>query len=139
VPIVYKLLIGVQAQQDLEEVWASDPSAAGVLEALLERLKTDQQLLDSLTVKGLGAYGTEGIHVDTWVAQQRAGRNLWRLKHWELEKQGKRYRMVYALDPRISRYYVLGIFLRDFNYDISDPRTLRVLNAYDQLGIPPYR
>ena len=44
-PIVYKLLIGVQAQQDLEEVWASDPSAAGVLEALLERLKTDQQLL----------------------------------------------------------------------------------------------
>ena len=47
--------------------------------------------------------------------------------------------MVYALDPRISRYYVLGIFLRDFNYDISDPRTLRVLNAYDQLGIPPYR
>ncbi|MBK7115499.1 MAG: hypothetical protein IPH71_05620 [Proteobacteria bacterium] len=136
-PIVCKLLIGVQAQQDLEEVWASDPSAAGVLEALLERLKTDQQLLDSLTVQGFGAYGTGGIH-DTWVAQQRAGRNLWG-PHWELEKQGKRYRMVYALDPRISRYYVLGIFLRDFNYDISDPRTLRVLNAYDQLGIPPYR
>lgn len=138
-PIIYKLLIALAAQDDLEQLWAADPVAAGVLEALLERLKSDQQLMDALTVKDFGAYATAAIHVDAWKSQQREGRNLWRLKNWELEDQGKRYRIVYALDPRISRYYVLGIFSRDFNYDIADPRTRRVLDAYDQLGIPPYR
>ena len=139
VPIVYKLLIGALARRDLEQIWRSDPEAAGVLEAGLQHIKSDQQLLDSLTIKDFGAHGTETIHVDTWVEQQREGRNLWRFKHWELESQGRKYRVVYALDPRVSCYYVLGIFSRDFNYDLNDPRTQRVIEAYDRLGIPSYR
>ena len=51
----------------------------------------------------------------------------------------QRYRVVYALDPRVSRYYVLGVFTRDFNYDASDPRSQRVLALYDELDIPSYR
>ena len=83
-PIVFKLLIGLDARRDLEELWAADPAAAGVLEGLLAELKDNQRLLDSLTIRDFGAHGTEGFHVDRWETQQRKGRNLWRLKHWEL-------------------------------------------------------
>jgi hypothetical protein len=44
-----------------------------------------------------------------------------------------------AVDPRVSRYYVRGVFTRDFNYDASDPRSQRVLALYDDLDVPSYR
>jgi hypothetical protein len=139
VPIVFKLSVGPEARRDLESLWETDSSSAGILEATLRQIAADQQLLDSLTIRGFGAHATEAFHVDAWVEQQSQGRNLWRFKHWELEGRGTRYRVVYALDPRLSRYYVLGIFTRDFNYDATDARTRRVLAAYDRLGIPQYR
>jgi len=43
-------------------------------------------------------------------------------------------------EPEIAAgIYVLGIFNRDFNYDETDARTRRVLQAYDRLDIPSYR
>jgi hypothetical protein len=139
VPIVFKLAFDRGANADLAGIWKTDPESAGVLQATLQQITADQRLLDSLTIKDFGAHRTEAIHVDQWAEQQRHGRNLWRLKHWELEGKGRRYRVVYALDPRVSRYYVLGIFTRDFNYDPTDARTKRVIAAYDKLGIPAFR
>lgn len=138
-PIVYRLAVNPDAKADLSRIWEKDPESAGVLTATLQQIAADQRLLDSLTIKDFGAHRSEPIHVDRWVEQQRAGRNLWRLKHWELEGKGRQYRVVYALDPRVSRYYVLGIFTRDFNYDAADARTERVIAAYDKLGIPAFR
>lgn len=138
-PIVFKLSLDADARRDLEGLWASDSDSAAVLAATLQHIAGDQRLLDSLTIKDFGSHGSDAFHVDRWVEQQREGRNLWRLKVWELEGKGKRYRVAYALDPRTSRYYVLGIFTRDFNYDATDARTRRILASYDRLGIPAYR
>lgn len=139
-PIRYQLAISSEAKVDLAAVWRSDPESAGVLQATLEQIQADHLLLESLTVRDFGAYGTEAFHVDRWVDQQHRGRNLWRLKVWELEGHGRQqYRVVYTLDPRVSRYFVLGIFTRDFDYDPNDARTRRVLAAYDRLGIPNYQ
>jgi hypothetical protein len=139
VPIVYKLLVASEVQGDLEALWSTDAESAGVLEATLQQIKSNQVMLDSLTIKDFGAHGTAIIHVDKWVDQQRRGRNLWRLKHWELESKGRHYRVIYALDSRFSRYYVLGIFSRDFNYDVNDARTRRLIASYDELGIPSWQ
>jgi len=139
VPLVFQLLIVSDARSDLDRLWNSDPVCAGVLESTLQQIAASQRLLDALTIKDFGAYGTEAFHVDKWVEQQRLGRHLWRLKHWELEGRGKRYRVVYALDPRVSRYYVLGVFPREFNYDSKDARTRRILAAYERLGIPSWQ
>jgi hypothetical protein len=135
VPLVFQLLISPDARSDLDQLWKSDPASAGVLQALLQQIAASQQLLDALTIRDFGAYESEAFHVDMWVGQQRLGRNLWRLKHWELEGRGARYRVIYALEPRVSRYYVLGIFPREFNYDPKDARTHRVLAACEALGI----
>jgi hypothetical protein len=139
VPLVFQLLIARDARRDLDRFWESDPDCAFVLENMLEQIAADQRLLDALTIRDFGAHRTAAFHVNQWVEQQRVGRNLWRLKHWDLEGQGKRHRVVYALDSRVSRYYVLGIFPREFNYESKDDRTRRVIAAYESLGIPTWR
>jgi mRNA-degrading endonuclease RelE of RelBE toxin-antitoxin system len=136
--MVYSLVVHEDAEFDLDELWAIDEDTTTDIIALLEQAKCDQELLDSLTIKDFGSDRSEDIHVDKWVAQQQQGRNLWRLKIWDLEDRGIRYRIVYALDPRISRYHVLGVLKRDFDYDENDQRTKRILAAYDDLAIPKY-
>lgn len=136
--MVYSITVHEDAETDLDEIWELDEDVAAEIIALLEQAKTDQELLDSLTIKDFGAYGTEKIHVDKWLDQQKKGRNLWRVKLWELEDRGIRYRIIYALDPRCSRYHVLGILPRGFDYVANDERTKKLLAAYDELGIPNY-
>lgn len=78
--MVYSITVHEDAETDLDEIWQLDEDVAADIIALLEQAKTDQELLDSLTIKDFGAHGTEKIHVDKWVAQQKRGRNQWRVK-----------------------------------------------------------
>lgn len=135
---MYSLVLSRGAQDDLEQLWADDEVAAAAIDVLLQEVQGNQHLLDMLTAHDFGAYGTERFHVSRWVTQQRQDRNLWRLKLWDLERQGIRYRVVYALDQR-RRYHVLGIVHRDFNYDPNDECSRRILAEYDDLDIPSYR
>jgi mRNA-degrading endonuclease RelE of RelBE toxin-antitoxin system len=136
--MLYSITIHEDAERDLDAIWDLDEDVAAEIIALLEQAKNDQDLLEILTVKDFGVHGTEKIHVDKWVAQHKQGRNLWRVKIWELEGRGIRYRIIYALDPRCRRYHVLGVLERDFDYVANDDRTKRLLAAYDELGIPNY-
>jgi len=127
------------AKADLEELWDSAPEVAAGIFAVLEEAKQNQAVMETLTTHDFGAYQTDRYHVSVWAAQQSKGRNLWRLKIWEFERHAIKYRVIYAFDPRIQRYFVLGVFDRDFNYDESDARTKRVIEAYDRLDIPSYQ
>jgi hypothetical protein len=127
------------AQSDLDALWESDPESAAIILALLQEAKANHEVIDTFSSQDFGFGGTKPYNVQRWAAQQDKGRNLWRLKIWELERVRARYRVVYAFNPRIQRYYVLGVFDRDFNYDESDQRTQRVLEVYDRLDIPEYR
>jgi hypothetical protein len=136
--MLYSIVIHEDAEADLDALWEIDEDSTADIEALLEQAACDQKLLDTLTARDFGSGRSEEFHVEKWFEQQRKGRNLWRLKIWDLEDRGIRYRIIYALDPRISRYHVLGVVQRDFNYDERDARTQRILAAYDELGIPNY-
>jgi hypothetical protein len=136
---VPSLKVHRDARADLDAIWDSDPDAAARLLALLQEAKTNKTLLDSFSCQDFGASGFESYHVTQWFEQQRQGRNLWRLKVWELEAAEPRYRVIYAFHPLKHIYYVLGIFTRDFNYEQTDARTQRVLAVYDRLAIPVYR
>jgi hypothetical protein len=136
---VATIVIHRGAVADLDALWDVDPEAAATITALLQEAKANQEILDSFTSQDFGAHGAKPYSVLRWSAQQRQGRNLWRLKIWDLERVRSAYRVVYGFDPQKQRYYVLGVFHRDFNYDESDPRTQRVLQAYDRLEIPDHR
>jgi mRNA-degrading endonuclease RelE of RelBE toxin-antitoxin system len=136
--IVYSIVIHTAAKRDLAEIARDDADTANEIYALLQEVKGDQDLLSALTVKDFGFAEDESFHVDQWVEQQRKGRNLWRLKLWDLENLGIRYRVIYAFDNRISRYFVLAVLPRDFDYDEKHPRCQQLIEVYDRLGIPSY-
>jgi hypothetical protein len=137
--IVYRLGIHQSAQADLAAIGREDPDTENDIYALLQEIKGSPRLLESLSIRDFGALRDERFSVDAWAAQQRDGRNLWRLKFWELEGLKIRYRILYALDPRTSLYTVLAVLHRDFNYDSTQARVQQLLDDYDALGIPAYR
>lgn len=132
-----KLTIHRDAENDLKEIEGEDPDAADELRVLLQELKGDQDWLDRLTQHNFGSIPEEAhFNVKHWWEQQKAGNNLWRIKFWDLEEVGVQYRVIYAFFPISKNHYVLGIMPRrgkDFDYKHDDPRTQRILLAYDEL------
>jgi hypothetical protein len=127
------LFVHDDAKADLLALRDSEPQAAGRILALLEQLEGDADLLDHLTQHDYGAHHSADFHVSKWLEQWNRGRDLWRLKIWDLEDKGLRYRIVYAFQPRKQHYHVLAIAPREFDYDTSHPISQRVLRAYQEL------
>ena len=128
-----RLLIHPEAGQDLHALAASQPKLAGRLAALLQEVAADPALMDMLTVHGFGSDEREPFDVSRWQAHWKRGKDLWRLKFWELEHQGLPYRVIYALKRGTGDYHVLAIASRDFDYDPNHPTTRRILQAYADL------
>lgn len=128
-----RLFVHEDAEADLEQLWETEPTAAARITVLIEELEGNPNLLDRLTQHDFGAYGLEDFHVSKWIEQWRQGKDLWRLKIWDLENKNLRYRVVYAFMSRQQDYCVLGILPRAFNYDSNHDLTRRILAAYKDL------
>lgn len=135
--IVYKLTIHQDAEADLDALWTSSPVAAADIAVFLEELAEDQWLLDRLSQHGFSLRAdpdpTSNIDVSRWQRYWNRGKNLWRVKLWDLEAIGLQFRIVYAFVPETSRYHILGVLPRSFNYESDSPYTIRILAAYDGL------
>ena len=127
------LFIHKDAIADLSALRQKELKAAARIVALLEELKGNPDLLDRLTQHDYGAHQSADFHVSKWQAQWRQGRDLWRLKVWDLEDQGLRYRIVYAFIPQKQHYHILAIAPREFDYDSNHPISPRILRAYESL------
>jgi hypothetical protein len=135
---VYSLSLTPDAQKDIEDLWKASPPAAARIEAFLEQLRFDPEMLNALTIHDFGAHRSEPLHVTKIVSQWRGGRgqpgrDLWRLKLWDLENKGLQYRVIYAYEIRRQRYHILGVIDRDsydYETDPKHPYTARILRAY---------
>lgn len=127
------LFIHDDANNDLELLWSQDPQAAARIEVLLEELEGDDNLLDRLTQHNFGNRNHDPFNVSKWLAHWNKGRDIWRLKIWDLEKKGLKYRIIYAFIPRKNNHHILAIAPRDFNYDTNHPISRRILLAYEDL------
>lgn len=121
---------------DLEIVWDLDSDSAAYVEALLEQLESDPDLQDRLTQEDYGIPGVHQFNVDAVDHHQREGRNIWRLKCWNLEAETIPYRVIYAYDHENDAYHVLGVLPRQFAYDPSHERVRDIVGAYEALGLP---
>jgi len=130
---VPRLLIHKDAEQDLDDLAIAQPKLAARLAVLLQEISADTRLIDMLTVHGFGLDERAPFDVSKWQAHWKEGRDLWRLKFWELEHQGLPYRVIYALKRGTGDHHVLAIVSRDFDYDPNHPTTRRLLQAYDDL------
>jgi len=131
--MILYLFVHADAEDDLEALWDKAPDAAARITVLLQELEGNQDLLDRLTQHDFGAYGVADFHVSKWVEQWKKGKDLWRLKVWDLEEKGVNYRIVYAFVPGKGHYHVLGIVPRGFNYEADHKLTRRILAAYEDL------
>jgi hypothetical protein len=128
------LFLHDDAKADLYALRAESPEAAGRIVALLQELESNPDLQERLTEHDFGARGRDQFHVSKWQAQWRAGKDLWRLKLWDLEQNGLPYRIVYAFVPIRRHHHILAVVPRSsFNYDDRDPVTQRILRAYEGL------
>lgn len=132
---MYRLFIHSDAELDLEALWDTEPIAAARIAVLLDGVRADQDLMDRLTQHDYGAHATAPFHVSKWQTQWKRGKDLWRLKDWDLEAQRLQYRVPYAYMRGKQHYHVLGVLHRSkVNYDDPDhPITRRILRAYDGL------
>lgn len=129
------LFVHEDAEEDLEDLWESCPLAAARITVMLQELKGNPDLMDRLTQEGFGAYayGTEDFSIVKWIEQCNQDRNLWRLKIWDLEEKGLKYRIIYAFVPLKNHHHILAIAPREFNYEASHPITERIIQAYEGL------
>jgi len=133
---VYRLRFHESAEDDLEDIQVSDPDGAYLLLTLLEELQGDQDLLDRLSQHGYDVRDSDdwaaNFNVKEFVSQQKQGRNLWRLRAWDFG--ASLYRVVYAFQPQLRTYVVLGVFhKRHFDYEPENPLTRRVVADYEDL------
>ena len=130
---MFRLFVHDDGESDLEKLWDEAPEAAARIGVLLQELEGNQDLLDRLTQHDFGNYRTAEFHVSKWLNQWNKGKDLWRLKVWDLEDKGLQYRVVYAFLPSRSQYHVLGIVSRDFDYDPNHELSRRIIAAYENL------
>lgn len=127
------LFVHQDAVADLEALWESEPQAAARIAVLLEELEGNPDLLDRLSQQGYGTHHTADFSVSKWFEYWNQGKDLWRLKVWDLEDKGLKYRIIYAFTPRKLHYHVLAIAPREFNYETNHPISQRLLRAYEDL------
>ena len=136
---MFSLAINPLAAADLNALKLSpkkdDRMAAAIVMIFLEQLKDDQNLLDLLTIH---KFEDDNINVEHFAEQWRVGLNLWRLKLAALKDFNLQYRIIYAFEPLINRYHILGVVHRDFKYDKNDQRTKDIIAAYNELNITRY-
>lgn len=142
---MYELIVHDDAADDLVGILAQDPPAGAQLVALLEQLECDQDLLDRLTQHGFGGRPaqpqprTARFNVSKWVQAQIQDMNMWRLRGFDDECSS--YRCIYAFQPPIDRYVILGIgrktdtatTIEEFDYELDSDLSLRIQAAYRQL------
>ena len=79
------LFVHDDAVADLEALWETEPQAAARIGVLLEELEGNPDIRDRLTQHDYGAHHSADFHVSKWREHWRKGRDLWRLKVWNLE------------------------------------------------------
>jgi mRNA-degrading endonuclease RelE of RelBE toxin-antitoxin system len=133
----YTLVIHEDAYKDLDSIFEVDEDTGGEIVALLELLRSNQDLLDRLTQRGFQNYGVPHFTVDEWQEARRSKFNLWRIRQLSSADAGQ-YRIIYAFHPQELRYFVLAILNRNFVYDTSIQRVKRIFDLYDACNIPRY-
>lgn len=134
---MYKLNILPAVLNDIKSISVNSKNASTKLVAFLEQLNSDQNLLQHLLTHNHGEIDKDLFNVSKWQEYWKNGYDLWRLKLFELENVGLRYRVIYAyiLERNVPTYYILAIVHRDFDYDPTHEITKRLIHSYNALGL----
>jgi hypothetical protein len=133
------LIIHPKAKEDIDTLGTVDPYAIGAILALFRQLQADPSKFAQLFQHDCGDFKTDTFNVKKWSTAQGTGRDLWRLKHLGLERDGRFYRLPYCASADHKKVHILGVFRvygteEDFDYDdLTHPHVRRVFDAYESV------
>ncbi len=133
------IVVTPAARIDLDDLWETDEDGAAEIEAVLEEISNDVDLMSGLCARGFRHLAAPALEVDRFLALWNQGLNMYRLKIWDWLGGLLPYRVIYAHHAQNDIFYILAVVPRDFNYDIQHPIITRVCSDYQRLGIPSYR
>jgi len=124
------------AVADLNALRPRHPGLVRRILVTLEEIQDDPSLLEGLLQHGFGeGDDNEPIGIKKWLRHWNTGRDLWRLKIWQLENAGVSYRIIYGYRKSDQTFHVLAVRPRkEVNYD--DPKDVigqRIVAAYEGL------
>lgn len=128
-----------EAEDELDDLWNSDESAAATFEALLETLWEDTDLLEYLCVPNLHYTTAPPFEVKRYEEMQRRGYNIFTVKVQTDDGRWPPYRALIGFNAQTSTYYVLAVAHREISYERNDPLFTDVIQRYERAGIPTYR
>ena len=128
-----RFLVHADAKADLIAIGRSNAELGRRLIALVEELQSSPDWIEALTIHDFGSHQLQPIHVSRWLEYWNQGKDLWRLKFWELENDRIAFRFVYALKRGHGDYYLLAVVHREFNYETGHAITSRILQVYESL------
>jgi hypothetical protein len=118
-------------REDLQKIKLEDPFAHAKIAALVRQLQADRAIVEKLLDHGFGDDKSEEFSVNKWISVWKQGKDLWRLKNWDLEDQKIRYRIIYLYIRKEARFVIMAIVKRgDLDYDDENhPVRKRVLSS----------
>jgi hypothetical protein len=120
------------ATSDLESIKTIDPLGFNRLVALIQQLKVDSLLISKLLDHDFGHDGSKDISVSKWLNVYKIERlPIWRLKFWDLEDEGLKYRIIYCYNYPDKSHNVMAIVPRgELNYDDpNNPIRKRIISS----------
>ncbi|OAI18273.1 MULTISPECIES: hypothetical protein [Methylomonas] len=107
------------AVDDIEGISQINMSDSLKLVSFIEQLCTDQRLIAKLLENGFGENRQGPISVKKWGSVHKLEHlPVWRLRAWDLEKQGLNYRLIYFFNWMDRNYYIMAVVHRsDLDYD----------------------
>ena len=136
---MYYLFVHDDATTDLVAIRETDKQTAASILIQLQELKSNQDLMDRLTQHNYGADETADFHVSRFVEQWNQGKNLWRLKYWNLGFETKHYRIVYAFIPlgQVIHVFLLAHVLQLGKHSIQLDRLSKNPELQVHIGMVP--
>ncbi|MDA3306116.1 MULTISPECIES: hypothetical protein [Stenotrophomonas] len=129
-PITLRVLKVVEA--DLAAI--NEPKVTKGFWALIQELKDDSRKLEALSGADNSAHGDffDVVPITVYV-KGRPSRPIWRLKSYDLARQGLHFRIIYVYFKATRTAIVLAVAPRDWDYDHNDALGQRITRDSDRL------
>lgn len=128
-------------ESELDVLVETNPDDAGLIDALIEELGADYDLLGTLCdeVPKWHYMFNPSFEIKRFGECWDGGRRIYSLKPYDEDGHLIGYRIFIGHDIHTDEYFVLSVQPRATCYDTTTDEYRHLCDRYDRLGIPPVR
>jgi hypothetical protein len=126
---------------ELDALWTTHEAEAALIDALLEQLDADDDMLGRLSDETpLWHFNyVPSFEIKRFAACWDIGRRVYILKPYQPDGELSNFRVLMGHDIETDEYFVLSAAPRSISYDTTSQNFRNVCDRYDRLNIPSIR